>query len=412
MKRVVVSGWYGCGNVGDEAILGALLDGMIERYGDDVEVTVLSPQPANVTRSFGGMGRIEAIRHHSFLRRGGLIQLLARGELSVLLDRMRRADLFLLGGGGLIQDVIRVGNLFKYLDDCLLARRYAVPSMFFGIGVGPLVTRTGRGLTRFVAERVDLITVRDRAGETILREVGVQRTPVYSTADPALLLRRAESPAPATGSLLESIGDHPFTVAICPRPRVSWTRLTDEDWSRLLDELARTCDALIRRHDARIVFLPFMEDDIPVNQRIRDRMAERRGVLVVESPPGPRDTLLVLRRMRYVIGMRLHSLILGAAEHVPPIGIGYAPKVRSFFDEIENLGLYVGERELAAADLTAFIDAYEQDRAGRLDELSRVIRRRKRVARWNLECAFGLLENRRPQPADFEAYCTETPVGG
>ena len=58
--------------------------------------------------------------------------------------------------------------------------------------VSGLCTQAGRFLIRLVANRVDMITVRDPDSRDELVSLGVKRPPVYVTADPVLGL----DPAP------------------------------------------------------------------------------------------------------------------------------------------------------------------------------------------------------------------------
>ncbi len=82
--KIVVSGYYGFGNAGDEAILEAMLRD-VRALAPAVRVVVLSGDPADTSARFG----VEAV---------------PRMNPGAVMRALRGADLFLSGGGSLLQD--------------------------------------------------------------------------------------------------------------------------------------------------------------------------------------------------------------------------------------------------------------------------------------------------------------------
>ncbi len=390
-RTIVVSGWYGCGNVGDDALLDAIVAGFRERLGPDTVFQVLTEAPRTTAALYADDPQIMPVPHHSLTRRGGQSALLLRGGIGPYLKTLRNADLFVLGGGGLIQDANGADNLFRYLDDCLIAEWLGTPSMVFGIGVGPLVTSRGKWLTRTICNRLSAITTRDRDGEQMLLDAGVRPEHVEATADPALLLEPATSSAPDVEQLLEKIAKEPRALVVCPRPRTTWTRLDDESWSTLLDELAEFCNESRKRFDARLVFIPFMRDDCEIIDQIRRRMANPGDALALDRPPRPRDALRLIAQARYVLGMRLHSLIFSASQAIPMISVNYAPKVGSFAREVDPTGATYLEKDFRAQLALAHIEGWEADYDQRRARLGELVAPRKAAARLNFDRAIRLL---------------------
>ena len=94
--QVVMSGYYGFGNAGDDAILDSIQQA-IRAASDDVSVTVLSNDPELTRRQYG----LDAIPRFRMLR---------------VLHALRRGDVLLSGGGSLLQDTTSTRSLLYYLS--------------------------------------------------------------------------------------------------------------------------------------------------------------------------------------------------------------------------------------------------------------------------------------------------------
>ncbi|MCC7547520.1 MAG: polysaccharide pyruvyl transferase family protein [Burkholderiales bacterium] len=390
-RTIVISGWYGCGNVGDDALLDAIVAGFRERLGPDTVFRVLTEAPRATAALYADDPRILPFPHHSFTRRTGLAQLLLRGKISPHLKTLRASDLFVLGGGGLIQDANGVGNLFRYLDDCLIAEWLGTPSMAFGIGVSPLVSMRGRWLTRIIGNRISAITTRDEDGAQVLVNAGIDAGRIEATADPALLLEPAVTSAPEVEAMMRRMANQSHPLVVCPRPRTTWSQIDDNSWSRLLNELAGFCDAMRERFGTRVLFVPFMQDDCEVIGQIKRRMTTAGEAWALDRPPRPRDALRLIAHARYVLGMRLHSLIFAASLSIPMISVNYAPKVGSFARGVDPAGATYLERDFRARLALAHLETWEGDYDGQRTRLTALVAPRKAAARLNFDRALALL---------------------
>jgi polysaccharide pyruvyl transferase WcaK-like protein len=162
--KVLISGYYGFGNLGDEAVLAAIGKGLRER-SPGIEVSVLS-------------GRR---RYNPF----------------VLIGELAACDALISGGGTLFQDATSSRSLWYYAAVVWLAKLLGKPVMVLGQGLGPLRRKFNRALAGFVLKRVDLITLRDEDSQKELRRLGVTGGNVFVTADPVFLLAVTERPAPS-----------------------------------------------------------------------------------------------------------------------------------------------------------------------------------------------------------------------
>ena len=307
-RGVLVSGYYGCGNAGDEAILAGLVEGF--RSSDpSVELTVLSGDPAATESEHG-------------------VRAVPRGLASAW-RRLRASDLLISGGGGLLQDTTSWRSPLYYLAVMKLARRAGIPVACLGQGIGPLRRRFVRSLARRVLSGVPLIAVRDQGSAEELRLLGVAQ-PVEVTADLAFLL--PEPSREERDEAWEKAGLGPDTrpvaaIALRAPPEAGRAGLS----AALAEAIGGACEQL----GLRMVLLPMNPSrDLALSTQVAQAL--RSGAEVVSAKLCARELLALVGGCDVVIAMRLHALIFAAICGVPPVAISYDPKVDAL---VEQLGL-------------------------------------------------------------------------
>ncbi|MDR7588579.1 MAG: polysaccharide pyruvyl transferase CsaB [Armatimonadota bacterium] len=287
--RVVISGYYGFGNVGDEAVLAGVLQDLRARL-PEARVVVVSGNPSR-TRCLHG---VEAVR------RGPAALRAASG-----------AALFISGGGGLIQDATSARSAAYYLGELLAASVLARRTMLYAVGIGPLRRRWIRGLAAAVLSRVDALVVRDDDSRQLLHSLGIRR-PVEVAADPAF----AVPPAPP-----EEVAD---LFGALPPPRIG---LVLRPWGAdaHLPAVTDAVGRLVREENARAVALAFHPE---VDLRVSVSAARALGAPVVAGL-SPRAVLAAVGELDLLVAMRLHGVIAAVVQGVGAAGLAYDPKVRS-----------------------------------------------------------------------------------
>lgn len=300
--KLLLAGYYGCGNLGDEAILEALIAGIRKHY-INADITVLSGNPHDTVECY----RVKSVNRLSFFK---------------VLSSIRANDVLILGGGGLLQDITSKRSLRYYLLLIRIAKFFKKKVVLLGQGIGPI---KDKGLLKRGLKNVDLVTVRDDGSFKELVRIGVQAKKIVLTADLAFSI---EIPGNEKAEkLLELEG-----IKKC-KPRLIGVALRTPIDKDELDEkyraLASTFDRLIKEKDSNIVFLIFRyPEDIDVANKVMGMMKYTAHVLLRQCRPS--DMLAAISKMDAVIGMRLHSLIFAAKAKVPCLGLSYDPKVARF----------------------------------------------------------------------------------
>ncbi|MHB1455774.1 MAG: polysaccharide pyruvyl transferase CsaB [Armatimonadota bacterium] len=300
-KRILISGYYGFSNAGDEAVLSMIVSGLREESGGSLDISVLSASPAETASTYG-------------------VGAVPRMSLKHVMTALGECDLLISGGGSLLQDATSLKSLMYYLTIIRMAQIKQKKVMILGQGIGPLKRWISRRTTADVLNGVDCITVRDRQSAELLIEIGVKKPEITVTADPTLLLK--PSPADEVDALLTEAGLAPDTDIIAVSLR-GWDAAP-----RLIDEMVVALEKLSLRISARMLFINM---HIPGDERVSERARENIWSAAVQPRIWTAPQLVgVLGRCRLVMGMRLHALILAAAAGTPSIGIAYDPKVEQF----------------------------------------------------------------------------------
>ena len=285
-KRVLLCGYYGEHNLGDDA----LLEVALSQLPADVVPIVTAHDQNQVAERFG-------------------VATVARRSLKAVMKSLAQVDALVLGGGSLLQDSTSFRSLLYYAALICTARLQGKPVILWGQGLGPLKRRRSQGLVRALLPLLQATSWRDPASAALAQRLGgqglVAPDPVWAL--PAQPWRGRGGP-----------------IVVCFRPT---HQLVGEAWRPYLECL----DQLAAAADRQVIWLAFHgEQDAGLLQRLQaeglisERLADRsREVL----PVLPREALAVFSSAGLVIAMRLHGLILAALAGSPTVALSYDPKV-------------------------------------------------------------------------------------
>lgn len=299
VRKILMSGYYGCGNAGDEAILESVYRSVKENVPAS-EVTVLSSSPEETARVYG-------------------CKAAARFNPIALFREIRRCDTLVFGGGSLLQDTTSTRSLMYYLFVIRLAERLGKKVMLYANGIGPISGERSRRRTARAVSGATKVTLRDPESEQELRSMGVERRDMLITADPVFLLEPGT--AQRGWEILKKAGAEkkPF-FAVSIRP---WKDSAFEA------KIAEICDEIVRKYNLNAVFITMQPGaDDEVSRRTAARMKEPSTVLSGSMTPS--DMMAVIGESEFIISMRLHSLIFAARSETPAIGISYDPKLDAY----------------------------------------------------------------------------------
>lgn len=365
MSKAVISGYIGFGNNGDEGVFAALTADL-RSVLHDVSITALSARPSETVRLYG-------------------VHAAPRFNPWLVGRTIAAADLFISGGGSLLQDTTSSRSLYYYLSLIWLAKLLGKKVMLYANGIGPIRRPINRRLTTAILNRVDLITVREELSLRELKALKVDRPPIEVTADPVFDLEPA-SEARAK-DLLARAGLADRSGPLIGFAVRHWAGI--DSWSTAVAKAADHCHD---RYGARVVFIPpEYPDDISASERVAAHMS--RPPLTIRDRCLATETMALIGQLDLLVGMRLHALIFAARQGIPLVGIEYDPKVTAFLARTEQRSAGT-IADLKAETLIAQVDRVMAERRAVSEALSAKVAPFVRLAKRNAELAAALLTGR------------------
>ena len=345
---VLICGAYGRRNAGDDAILRAIVAQMKD-IDEDIPVYALSRRPRETKMRYR-IGACHIFNIFKFVR------------------IMRHTQLYISGGGTLIQNVTSDRSLMYYLSNIRWAHRTGNHVMMYGCGIGPVNGNwSRRRAAKMINHCVDTVTLRDQNSLDELKRMGVDRPDIRLTADPALLLTACDQQTAKSVLLSNGLQEGQRYVMFVPRP---WQRFSEH-----VADFAAAAEYVYRQH-GMIPVLFALEPD--TDQRAVNQISQQITCpkVLIRAPEDSGAILALMQRMEVVVSMRLHALVFAAGQGVPLVGIVYDPKVNGFLDYMGQSN-YVQLDALNAPLLQQMIDRALTDPGGagasigRLQELAK-----------------------------------------
>lgn len=282
-KKVVISGYYGYDNFGDEAILAVLIDHLRQMQND---VTVLSHSPFKTSRTYG----VKSVKNFNIL--GVLFSIL-------------RSDVLISGGGSLLQDVSSMRSLLYYSFVIWLAIKLKKQVLIFAHGIGPLQSDLSRKIVFNLLSRCTLVTVRDLKSQKLLADNGISAKLV---SDPVF-----------TVDLPVSTCDGSVGVQLR-----AYRAVDDAFLFTLAQQIVRFFG------DRKIQIFVFQRSiDLEISKKFEKMLKTihpKACTEIVHSVPNS-DMIMMISKLEYMVAMRFHAVLVAIKMGVKTLAINYDAKV-------------------------------------------------------------------------------------
>jgi polysaccharide pyruvyl transferase CsaB len=346
-RKVILSGFYGANNLGDEMILRSISQ-QLQKADSSIQVYVGSERPIRVENDHG-------------------FQSFQRADHHAASEVVRTASAVVVGGGGLWHDytIQKAGGIASLFTGApmsiagfgilpLMGGLLDIPFYTVGLGAGPLTDDDARRQVRYLASKAKHLNVRDQESRQLLEDLGIDPNQISVSPDTVYAVDLSTSVTEPPESLAALQAEGYRLVGLNLR---HWRGPASGDW---LERLRAAICEIASSEKIAIVGLPMQLGGV----HDEDALAAF-GATLPESIPfvalggefGLDNYVAALRAVDGVIAMRLHAALLAHRCGKPVVGLSYDPKVRRHFEEV------------MASDLCTDISEPDADFLGAIQEM-------------------------------------------
>ncbi len=293
---ILLCGYYGYGNLGDELSLAAIFSHLTARASQikqkkqaafpsgsppDLHLSVLVPRG----KRYAGLDCTD------------------RFDPRAVIQAIRDTGVLVLGGGSLLQNKTSNRSLLYYLALLEIAYLLGIPTMLYGSGIGPIYGKMQQALCRHALQNVDRISVRDKASLAFLRKLDIREN-VCLSADPVLF------------SHTVSMKSKGYLLAFVRQ---------EEVWR---------FEAFFQS-ESRPILLAAMDKnkDLSAVRRLANKLRKQENRVGIYHGTSAKEILRLIGGAALVVSSRLHALILAFCMGVPFVGLSEDPKITAFSKE-------------------------------------------------------------------------------
>lgn len=288
-KKVVISGYYGFDNFGDDAILYVLCEKLKTL---NAQITVLSANPQKTSEVYD----VNAVKNF---------------DIGKVIRTLSKSDVLISGGGSLLQDVTSVKSLFYYSFVILIALILKKDVIIFAQGIGPLNKNISQFLVKFLLRKVKFVSVRDERSLNLLRNWGID---AKLANDPVFSVKVAEVPKN-------------FALGVQLRDFITMN-------DKFLESLAENV----------LAFFPNRKIELFVFQKSLDEAVSKKFINILKSQKSDVEVEIIyyenkneifkrISQLNYMIAMRFHAVIAAIMAGVRTSAINYDIKVEKLAQE-------------------------------------------------------------------------------
>ncbi len=289
-KRVVLSGYFGFKNFGDEEILSVLVN-KLQR--DKHMITIISSDPQYTKKQYKHIRSV-----YTF-------------NIRDIIGMILKSNVLISGGGSLLQDVTSFKSLLYYLFIIFIALFFNKKVLIFAQGIGPINNPFGQFLTKNILRHCSYVSVRDKNSYDLVKSWGIDADllcdPVFSSEF--------------------DVPNKTNTVAVQLRN----FRTMNEDF---IDRLAQE----VSQHfpDKNVEIYSFQESlDFEICKNFEKSLNLLNPDIKTTLHTGLSNKEIVekISQAQYLIGMRFHSIIVGLLAKCKVLSINYDIKVEKISKE-------------------------------------------------------------------------------
>lgn len=338
-KQVLILGYYGFGNWGDEASLSTIIN-MIKKTSDKTKINVLSYNEKETCQKYG----VDGISRNSFKE---------------IAKYVKKSDIIIFGGGTLLQDITSSRSLYYYLFIIWFSKIYKKKIVFFSNGFGPIIKN--KKLTAKIANMADDIIVRDNKSKEMMERLGINKEITVSTDVVFDLEKNPDI-------------EKKNKIAISLRP---W-KYSDN----FSEQITKSINILIGEgYDIDLISLQKMDENVLKN--IYEKIENKSSVTLCKGN-SYKEIMDKIGESRIMVGMRLHANIFALINDIPVIMLNYDPKIEALAQDFGQELIELDESNICERIIQA-VENIEKDYEHKVEEVRFKTQAKRELLRTNYQ---------------------------
>jgi len=285
---ILICGYYGYGNMGDETLL-SVISRELRRETPSLRLCALSARP-----------------EHTRLKHG--VDAVARFDPEKVSRAMNRSGILLFGGGNLLQDKTSTHSLLYYTHILQMAKKRGMKILIFANGIGPLLRKENERRVARALSLADAISLRECDSFALVQRLCPDK-PLRLTFDPAILTEPTVCTCPE--------GDY---FAVVPKRH-------DPDCT---DSLVGFIRSFAQKHGLKPILVSLYEKQDLEYVRMLSALTGAK----IYRPRSAGECVALFSSAQLVLSSRLHGLVYATAAKCPMMGYSDDGKLFSYLEYI------------------------------------------------------------------------------
>ncbi len=322
--KALIMGNFGAMNLGDEAILAGQIQEL--KKIKDITITVVARHPQEIKL----LHKTNAVSMYEFNK---------------LRKCIKRSDIIIVGGGGLINKIERglfgfLYQLYMLLTYFYLPRIYRKKLYILGVGMYSNANSFIISLVLPILRYASIVTVRDHHSYEFLKNKNVR---VFLYKDNSYLMDLLPKKELLADEFIKKHfhdGRNNIGISLV-KPDLK------ADEKHLIEEVAK----YIAKHHDNTDFWYYPADTNPsylgddklaqdLLEEVKKVTSDEINLYMIPKTYSPQFFFSTIKLMQGFIGMRFHTLLFAYRENVPFVGISYDSKCKSFIEAVGRKPLF------------------------------------------------------------------------
>lgn len=343
---IYISGGWGYGNRGDNAILAGMLEsfkGKLDKM--DLLITSYDQSELSLQNNVKSIQSIHKLltkkllknawhRFSYWLWKKSKHKWMLSSALNKHLEILKDADVMVLGGGGYFNDAWLDMLESKYAE-IEMAEAVNCPVMIYGQTIGPFSDETIKQSLSEKLKKIEFIAYRDVQSVRVLEKCNFNMAKSALTADEANLLPKygkkqfdEHKGKIILGVMIQNFRPHLHMTG----QSVGGSILNKHQYIKEVVNALNSLTSLIACH---LVFITSTEWDVKTNRNVYDKLRLENGStkeFIVDSKTD--NFINVCQQVDVMLSTNMHPIILASTGHKPSVALSYHYKLDDYMESV------------------------------------------------------------------------------